>query len=921
MNIINYLIEKLPETIGTIVLGGGTALIIWFSNRVNRKKGEKEKTNFMTKGIDTFKDEYINDLLKRSSTLTFGDPSSWSTVGANTSLNLVTLEQVWTPLRVADSRVRSGKQGTHENMVEQNDGIDLKELIISTNESLLILGDPGSGKSTSLAYFAIEAAKKYNKGDQNHFPIWINLSLIKTESEIDYIKLLLSGVPEIDLALRRLGQEGKNKLINYLNNLILEGKALLLLDGLDEVKDHLLSEIRSAISFVVGLKNNTRIITSCRKFDYRQAIPNRKIPIVRELELLPYNKNEQRIYVERWYDAALKIGKFSPVQADELSEALVVELQSENLEELSSSPLLLALLTLIHSEEAKLPDTRAVLCDKAITYMLADSAKWRIREAGASTLATPPVLSLAIELAYTIHKSEEVANNEGSSISKNTIEILSTNICNIMANADTGRGTPSPNDLAQRFLKSHGLLVDIGNNEYKFSHRSFQEFLAGQYFAAGAHHTEAIMNCKNSHWREPFRLMSSFAGHEGQNLYYILTLIEELLKENESTQAVQIAAEMLTEIGRRRIALRKFHNILDESTGLWVQAKLLISKHVENKKLSLSERERSATVLGILGDQRFEKLNLISFVKLPKIKMNIGTSKLDSRIIINSGGSIGETRCVDFYEFNIGKYLVTNIEFKRFIEDDGYSNFDYWIGEFAKGWVSGDKSILDTIRNHWLSTVELHHTKEIRDGEIQIEKLEEESIERTNPRQFPFYWADRRFNQANQPVVGINLWEAYAYCVWLTQKAHQSGELPLDMIYSLPTEFEWERASRQFNDDRIYPWGDKWSDEKAHVSSNILNMRQPSPVGIYLESWKDGPMDMAGNVWEWTLSLFHPYDQKYDFQRLILDSLDERVVRGSSWYNTSVVAACSSRSVDRSYNLFYDVGFRIVSLKRDLDRY
>lgn len=878
--------------------------------------------------------EYGADLIKRASTLSFGDPASWTATGSVESEGLITLDQIWTPLRVADSQTRVGKVGTHENMAEKDQGIGLRELFESTDQSLLLLGDPGSGKSTSLAWFALDAARKWLDDRSKPLPIWVNLATIVAGKGFDAKQLLLGGVPEVEIAITRGGLERGREVKQFLSNAIVSGKALLLLDGLDEANDMLLGDVRRAISEVCRMKNGTRVITTCRSFDYRLSTPNRKVAIERELELLPYNIPEQKFYVEGWYKAAVTVGRFTPAQANELSSALVNELRNEAVAELAESPLLLALLTLIHSEEAKLPDTRAVVCDRAITYMLADSAKWRRREAGSATIATPPLLALAIELAYRCHTAEETApDGKYTGVTTDLLNEVSSKICGILADADPTKNLPSPTELATRFLKNHGLVLELGNGRYKFSHRSFQEFLAGQYYAAGAHQPEALLRGASGHWREPFRLMASLSGHEGNNIFYILSLIKELLgvEGPASVPSIQLAAEMLTEIGRRRIALRQFGNVLLENAndgatqGLWAQARTLVSKQVENPSLKLPERARSGVVLGLLGDPRLIPTTGLSgpwanLIDIPAGVATIGSHRLDANVLKTSGGFLGGVRRVEFGALKLGRYPVTNAEFRLFVDDDGYTNPAYWKGKFARGWMSGDSEILKTIRDHWLSTVHHHHAKEIRDGEIEVSALEEEATSRTKPRHTPYYWLDRRFNQPNQPVVGINWWEAAAFCEWATQSGHHTGNLPSDQVIVLPTEFEWEFASRPEPDDRLFPWGDTWSEERAHISTNILNMRQPSPVGIYLEPWPGGPCDLAGNVWEWTANLFLPYSPEFDSQRLSNDSFEERVVRGSSWYNSSLVAACSARAVDRSYNLFYDVGFRVASMCRDAVR-
>jgi formylglycine-generating enzyme required for sulfatase activity len=923
--------DNVGQIIGGALLTAIAALLAWFGAKLGKRLGilgHEESSKQLPAPVWTPR-EYLNDLTRRSSTLSFGDPGSWSATKADKSEGLITLDQVWTPLRVADSQSRVGKVGSHENMAEKGKGVPLLDVFSSTEQPLIILGDPGSGKSTSLAALALSAAKSWASDGEHRLPIWISLESVILSAR-DPETTLLSGVAEVQVGAARGGATEVAELTRFLRDAILQDKALLLLDGLDEVQEHELDDVRRAIAAVLNAHRN-KVVVTCRKFDYRLATPSRKLPIDRELELLPYNDTERMEYVDRWYTAAVRVGRFTPSQAGELSAALVVELKNQDIAELAESPLLLALLTLIHSEEAKLPDTRAVVCERAITYMLADSAKWRVREAGSSTIASPPVLALATELAYENHVAEETSQDRERGLTADTISQVAARICTKMAEADAARGAPSPDDLARRFLKSHGLLLQSGRGRYKFAHRSFQEFLAGQYYAVGAKQKEAISRAPSPHWREPFRLMASLSGHDGQNLFFILTLIDGLVRSASSVLAIQIGAEMLTEIGRRRLALHKFEEVLDETAsdqgvdGLWSRARNLIATHVEDRHLPLAARERSATALGVLGDARFTETtgplgawrHLLNVSGGPAV---IGSTRLDPAQLKTSGGFLGGQRHLEFPAFRISRYLVTNADFRGFVDGDGYANEAYWSGRFARGWMLGDPDVLQTIRAHWLSTVYEHHAKEIRDGEINTKVLEEEATNRTAPRQAPYYWHDRRFNQANQPVVGVNWWEASAFCEWATQEARRSGGLAENERLALPTEFEWEYASRPAQDDRIFPWGDEWHDERAHVSTNTLNMRQPAPVGIYLEHWPGGPCDLAGNVWEWTASLFLPYAPEHDSQRLSSDSFDERVVRGSSWYNSSIVAACSARAVDRSYNLFYDVGFRIVAVPSGLQR-
>ncbi|GAA3237994.1 SUMF1/EgtB/PvdO family nonheme iron enzyme [Dactylosporangium siamense] len=865
--------------------------------------------------------EYLNDLIRSTSTLAFGDPVA----STGDDGGVVTLEQVWTPLRVVDSQALSADGP----MVGLTDGTDLGELLDATSDSVVILSDPGGGKSTSVSAIALKQARRHLTTGGT-LPIRVRLGSVVASETGDPTLLLLSGVPEVQLCIARDGRGAGAALVAYLRSKVQRGAALLLLDGLDEVGEALIGSVRRAISQIVLPANGIRVIVTCRKFDYRQNRPPRKVAISRELELLPYTRIERNRYVQQWYRAAVQVGRFESAEGDRLAAGLKQELLNPELAELAGLPLLLTLLTLIHSEAGRLPEVRAVVCDTAIRHLLAGKAKWRTVGDNDTAVAASALFALAQRCAHFIHSAEE--NVEG------TLEIGLTRL-DIAAEAEAlctefarlgGRPT-DPEQLTSQLLRSHGLLAEIAPGRYRFAHRYFQEFLAGHYYANGARADDALRVAREPHWREPFRLMAGFAGHEGADIFYVLTLVGDLLDigrpDAASVASSQLAAEMLTEIGVERLTTLGFGRVLAPDAdgrgmeGLWRRAEDTVARQVENERLTLAERFRAASVVAHLGDRRFVTVGgdtrppWKDLVVIPAGPAAMGSRRLDSERTLAAG-----TREVVFPAFGIGRYLVTNSQYARFLEDGGYAEPAYWPGRYATGWVGGDPGVLAELGEHWLETVHEHHAKELRDGEILVDDLRAEAVIRIGTRLRPFYWGDRRFNQPNQPVVGINYWEASAYCAWATENGHRTGTLPEDAIISVPTEFEWERACRPSEDDRIYPWGDDEADEKSHLRSNVLNIRQPSPVGIYLPSWDGGPFDLGGNVWEWTSSLNRPYAAVHDVTRDAFDSLDEHIVRGSSWYNTFEFAACSSRAVDRSYNLFYDVGCRIVVVSASADR-
>ncbi|WP_319497209.1 formylglycine-generating enzyme family protein [uncultured Cohaesibacter sp.] len=174
-------------------------------------------------------------------------------------------------------------------------------------------------------------------------------------------------------------------------------------------------------------------------------------------------------------------------------------------------------------------------------------------------------------------------------------------------------------------------------------------------------------------------------------------------------------------------------------------------------------------------------------------------------------------------------------------------------------------------------------------------------------------------SRSSHPATDLTWHDARAYCLWLTSRWRRSGKIGATDIVRLPTEREWEAASRG-PQGLLYPWGDEWAAE--HSNSEEAGYNDICTVGLFPEGASPiGCQDMAGQAWEWCTTLWGPDMSKPDYAfpwtddgREALDAAGtiRRVLRGGCFSSPAWKANGVYRGSLEPAGFWRGNGFRIV---------
>jgi hypothetical protein len=639
----------------------------------------------------------------------------------------VRLDELYIPLRcIADARGKGAASFADAKDAEralaadgrQERGLPLAEAFDHAEKlgrrGLVVLGDPGSGKTTHLKRLLLWLARRDGSGlglPEGLVPVFLPLrDLRDVEAGLD---AFVEAV--IERGAHRLAEPG------FARRLLAGGKVLFLLDGLDEIADPAARETVSRwIEEALKVHGESRFVVTCRYAGYNEKA--RLDAEFLELHIRPLDAPQAEDFVRNWFQCVEAKLDEDPVRAEtaarERADSLIETLRGGTLRtrrvaEMVGNPMLLTAICLVHRDRGGLPAKRAELYDECVTVLL---ELWRKAKKLPITVSAGDARRVLEPLAHWLHQEEQRTRAGIDAIES----VIQPPLASLKAYE---RG---PREFLETIRAETGLLTGWSESDFGFMHLGFQEYLtACELLSRAVGSPEALEELARqfgkSWWQEVTLLVFAIG-----RLPVFESLMAAILRQPGAAAHAEVIDACLADAPQ--FSARPFVDILKEKPGrkrdLWERQLLAL------RGLLREAPAEARTLQKALLKHPFEAIRGLAGAPLAApLGVRVEIAPTPETMVAERGG-------YRLVRIPPGRFLMGSAESDDVKDDDETPQHEVELDSF------------------WLG---IHPVT----NEEYARFLE--SNPKTEP---PDYWSDRQFNQPHQPVVGVSWEDARRYCKW-----------------------------------------------------------------------------------------------------------------------------------------------------------
>jgi formylglycine-generating enzyme required for sulfatase activity/energy-coupling factor transporter ATP-binding protein EcfA2 len=620
----------------------------------------------------------------------------------------IELEQIYVTLRATRQRtvqaeerwlaheatLAPGEKRLKQHLRETGSSTITETVTVTVNEALaahrrlVVLGDPGSGKTTLLRYLALVYGRDLAQGGG-----WVQEKLGIAETGFLPILLPLRQIGSFLESRPDEGVEGHKRLLEFLqrylqneridvpldffDDYLRHGRALLLFDGMDEVAGNALRRrVARLVEAFTRAYPDCRYVVTSRIVGYSGVArlgEGYVTSTVRDFTLADVTK-----FLNHWHRLVavgqMGAGQAAEHYAQEQTRQLLEAVQSnERIRELAINPLLLTVIALVHRDRVRLPDRRAELYAEAVDVLMGkwDEARGVVEQA---VLADRPFDAGDRRLmlqSVALHMQERTIKEIETADLHDLLETLFLEITNDKREATAAAG---------RFLaviaERTGLLAARGAGVYAFSHLTFQEYLAALAVAAREDYVAySLARSADTWWREVILLEAGYLSTQSkERVTRLIQTIADHKTEPEPYHNLVLAAECLRDAGESRVQgnlattisqrLRQGLEAPPPFLDRWFRSRMTPAGWIERRSAVV------AALVHIGTGYWTQPYGEPEWIRIPAGKFTMGSET----------GKDNQKPCHPVYldEYWIARVPMTNAQYFLFVQATGHAVPDHW---------------------------------------------------------------------------------------------------------------------------------------------------------------------------------------------------------------------------------------------------